>query len=240
MKREIRSFTKFDGLDDDFINLLFFISEEAKIEFKNSLLEITGELGITKETLWTDFMECFPDYISANEIELPFITELFIFYTTTVIVSVPDENIIEIKDGYVELLGEEKLKNYYTAIKLASHNLQVKAENKIEDIENEEKLILNSLSDTHNDLARISILLQLGKSFMYQKNIDKMCHYYNFILTDSYDLSQTTVADFMKVAGEDFYQLGKLTKSLEFFKRGLELNPNLNVKRRLTEINKNI
>ncbi len=237
---EIRNSTKFDGLDNDFIDLLYFISQDEKTVFKNKLFEIIEELGITKETLRTEFMESFPNYINTNEIDLPFIAELFNFYNTIVIVSVPDETIIETKEGYTEIRGKEKLQHYYTAIRLGSHNLQVKAANQIQDIADEEKLILDSLSDSHKDFARINIFLQLGKSFMQQKNFDKMSHYYDSILSDSFDLSQNTVADFMRVAGDDFYQLGKLTEALKYFKKGLELNPKLGVKKVVAEIEKKL
>ena len=152
----------------------------------------------------------------------------------------PDETIIETKEGYNEIRGKQKLQNYYTAIRLASHNLQVKADNQIQNIAEEEKLILESLSDSHKDFARINIFLQLGKSFMELKNFDKMSHYYDSIFSDSFDLSQNTVADFIRVAGEDFYQLGKLTEALKYFKKGLELNPKLGVKKIVSEIEKKI
>ncbi|MGG9972438.1 hypothetical protein ACQ33O_11650 [Ferruginibacter sp. SUN002] len=237
---EIRNSTKFDGLDHDFIDLLYFITQDEKIVFVTKLLEIIEELGITKETLRTEFMESFTNYINSNEIDLPFIAELFNFHNITVTVSVPDETIIETREGYTEIRGKEKLQHYYTAIRLASYNLQVKADNQIQNIADEEKLILDSLSDRHKDFARINIFLQLGKSFKLQKNFDKMGHYYDSILTDSFDLSQNTVADFIRVAGEDFYQLGKLTEALKYFKKGLELNPKLGVKKIVAEIEKKI
>lgn len=237
---EVRNSTKFDGLDLDFIDLLYFISKDEKTVFINKLLEIIEKLGITKETLRTEFMESFPNYITTNEIDLPFIAELFNFHNTIVTVSMPDETIIETKEGYHEMRGKEKLQHYYTAIRLASHNLQVKADNQIQDIAEEEKLILESLSDSHKDFARINIFLQLGKSFMDNKNFDKMSHYYDCIFSDSFDLSQNTVADFIRIAGEDFYQLGKLTEALKYLKKGLDLNPKLGVKKVVAEIEKKI
>lgn len=237
---EVRNHTKFDGLDYDFIDLLFFTSKDEKTAFINNLLEIIQKLGITKETLRTEFIEIFPNYIDTNEIDLPFIDELFNFNNTIVTVSVPDETIIETKEGYTEMRGKEKLQHYYTAIKLASHNIQVKVDNQIHDIAVEEKLIIDSLSDSHKDFARINILLQLGKSFMQQQNFDKMGHYYDNILSDSFDLSQNTVADFIRLAGEDFYRIGNLTEALKYFKKGLELNPKLGVKKIVAEIEKKI
>lgn len=235
---KIRNYTKFDGLDNDFIDLLYFISQDEKTAFKNKLFQIIEELGITRETLRTEFMESFPNYINTNEIDLPFIAELFNFHSSIVTISVPDETIIETKEGYHEMRGKEKLQHYFTAIRLASHNLQVKAANQIHDIADEEKLILNSLSDSHKDFARINIFLQLGKSFMEQNNFDKMSHYYDRILSESFDLSQNTVSNFIRVAGEDFFQLGKLPEALKYFKKGLELNPKLGVKKIVTEIEK--
>ena len=237
---EIRNSTKFNGLDYDFIDLLYFISEDEKNAFNKRLLEIIKELGITKETLRTEFMESFPNYVTENEINLPFIAELFNFHNTIVTVSMPDETIIETKDGYTEICGKEKLQHYYTAIRLASHNLQVKTDNQIQDIAAEEKLILDSLSDSHKDFARVNIFLQLGKTFMQQNNFDKMAYYYGRILSDNFDLSQNTVADFIRVAGEDFYQMGNLSEALKYFKRGLELNPKLGVKKVVAEIEKTI
>ena len=237
---EVRNFTNFNGLDHDFINLLYFISQDEKAVFINKLLETIENLSITNETLRTEFMTTFPNYINTNEIDLPFIAELFNFHNTILTVSVPDETIIQTKQGYTEICGKEKLQNYYTAIRLASHNLQVKADNQILDIADEEKLILGILSDSHKDFARINIFLQLGKSFMQQKNFDKMTHYYDSILSDGFDLCPNTVADFIRDAGEDFYQLGKLPEALKYFKKGLELNPKLGVKKIVAEIEKKI
>jgi tetratricopeptide (TPR) repeat protein len=185
-------------------------------------------------------MESFPNYIHDNEIELPFIAELFNFHSTIVKVSVPDETTIEKKEGYNEIRGKEKLQNYYTAIRLASYNLQVKNDNGIQDIIEEESLILKSLSDSYKDFARINIYLQLGKSFMEQNKFEKMNHYYNCILSESFDLSQNTVADFIRNAGEDYYLLGNLTEAIRYFKKGLELNPKLGVKKIVAEIEKKI
>ena len=75
---------------------------------------------------------------------------------------------------------------------------------------------------------------------MQQQNFDKMGHYYDNILSDSFDLSQNTVADFIRLAGEDFYRIGNLTEALKYFKKGLELNPKLGVKKIVVEIEKKI
>ena len=237
---EIRNLTNFDGLDYDFIDLLFFISQDEKTKFINNLLGIIKILGITNETTRVQFMESFPNYIHDNEIELPFIAELFNFHSSIVKVSVLDETTIERKEGYNEIRGKEKLQNYYTAIRLASYNLQAKNDNGIQDIIEEESLILNSLSDSHKDFARINIFLQLGKSFMQQNNFEMMSNYYNRILSESFDLSLNTVADFIRNAAEDFYQFGKLGDALIFFKKGIELNPKLGVKKIVAEIEKKI
>jgi tetratricopeptide (TPR) repeat protein len=237
---EGRNVTKFQGLDLDFIDLFYFTTEEEKIAFKAKLLEILEELGITNETSRTEFMERFPNYISEKEIDLPFIAELFSFQSSILMISIPDETIIESKEGYAEQRGKEKLQHYYTALRLASHNLSVKNDNRILDISDEEKLILNSLSDAHKDFARANILLQLGNSFMQQNNFDKMEYYYDKILSADFDLSPNTIADFVRAAGEDFYKIGKLPEALKYFKKGLDLNPKLGVKKVVTEIEKTI
>ena len=79
---EIRNFTKFNGLDYDFIDLLYFISQDEKAVFINKLLKTIENLSITNETLRTEFMTTFRNYINTNEIDLPFIAELFNFRNT--------------------------------------------------------------------------------------------------------------------------------------------------------------
>lgn len=235
---ELRNVTKVKGLDSDFIDLIFFISEEDKILFKNKLREIIEELGISNETVRTEFMEKFPNHIGSKEINLPFIAELFIFGNTILTVSMPDETIIDSKEGHLEKSGKDKLQNYYTALRLASHNLQIKNERGVLDISEEEKLVLNSLSDFHMDFARINIIFQLGNSFRQQGNYDKMFHYYEIIVCEQFDLSPNTVADFIRTIGNNLYEIGNLKEALRYFKKGLDLNPKLGVKKVVNEIEK--
>lgn len=237
---EIRTVTKFEGLDDEFINLLFFISEDEKVNFRKLLLDIIRKLNITTDTLRTEFMEHFPKYISENEIELPFIAELFIFNSEIQTVSLPDNTIFEKREGYNEMKGKKQLEHYYTALRLASHNLTEKDKNKIENISAEENLVLESLSDSHKDFARINIIYQLGRSYMQRSNFEKMMHYYESILSETFDLSPNTVADYVRVAGENLHSINYSKEALGFLKKGLVLNPKLGVKKLVAEIEKKI
>ena len=75
---------------------------------------------------------------------------------------------------------------------------------------------------------------------MQQKNYDKMGYYYDKILSADFDLSPNTIADFVRAAGEDFYKIGNLPEALKYFKKGLDLNPKLGVKKVVNEIEKTI
>lgn len=235
---EIKTSTTFVGLDDEFIDLIYFPSEEKRDSFKQQLIEILKELGITNESQRTEVMEKFPNYVTENNINLPFIAELFIFESYIIKVSKPEETIIETTKGSPGYRGKEKLKHYYTAVGLASHNIYGKNENGIIDISDEENLVIKTLSDQNKDFACANILLLLGNSFMMHNNIDKMVFYYEKLFSSDFDLSPTTIADFIRAAGEDFYKIGDTEKALKYLKKGLELNPKLGVKKLVTEIEK--
>lgn len=237
---EIKTVTKFMGLDNEFIDLIYFPSQEKRTEFKAQLLNILKDLAVSNETMRTELMETFPNYLTDNNIEFPFIAELFIFKSYIIKLSLPEKNLIETLEGSPEVRGKEKLLNYYTALSLASHNLYVKNENGIIDISDEENIVLQSLSDEHKDFARAKILFQLGNSFMHQNNFDKMKLYYEKLISTDFDLSANTIADFIRSAGEDLYNVGDLKEAHKYLKKGLELNPKLGVKKLLTEIEKKI
>jgi tetratricopeptide (TPR) repeat protein len=235
----IKSNTTYDGIDTEFIDQIFFPTEEERQEFISLIEKIIQELNITSETTRVEFMDIFPKYINDKEIELPFIAELFKFHTTIDTVLKNDNKIIESKEGPEEIIGRSKISHYYIAMKLCAHNLIEKNKASYESIDEEEILFLNTLKDDTKDYVRLNNLVLLGRSFMLRNNLDKMVKYYQNILDDNFELSPNTIADHLRIAGEDFYEMKQYDKALYFLKKGLELNPKLGVKKLVAEIEKN-
>jgi tetratricopeptide (TPR) repeat protein len=232
----IKNVTTFNGLDNAFLDLIYFSNDLEKRLLVEKINNVIKTLNITNETLRTEFMNTFPLYIHDNGIELPFIAELFTFKSIIVSVSMPSGIVKNITDTTPEYSGSEKLNYYHTAMNLVSHNLESKIKNNFTDISFEENIVLKNLTDDNKDFHMINILYQLGNSFMLINKQDKMSNYYGLIYNSLFDLSPNTIADYIRYAGEDYYKIGDLENALKFLKKGLELNSKLGVKRLIAEI----
>jgi hypothetical protein len=62
--------------------------------------------------------------------------------------------------------------------------------------------------------------------------------YFKMIENDKYDLSPNTVADFIRLIGEDYNKIGDFKNAYHYLSIGLKLNPNLGVKKLLAKIEK--
>jgi hypothetical protein len=228
--------SKFNGIDTAFIDLLFFKNDKEKKNFISNILNTLETLCITNETHQTEFMTTFSNYVHENEIELPFIAELFVFESKIVTKLMPSGLILNTTNTSPSDTGIKKLNSYKTALRLVSCNLDSKIKNGIIDISFEENIVINNLTEENMDFHMINILYQLGNAFMQSNALDKMAYYFGYIYNSQFELSPNTVSDYVRYAGEDYYKIGNLTEALKFLKKGIELNPKLGVKKLISEI----
>lgn len=206
----------FSGLDNDFINLIYFKDETEKTKFISEIEKLLSKLKINEQTDLVSGRKKVADYNSDAEEAVPFLNEILSYGSQT-----------------------NKLDNYYTALNLCSHNLEKKTENNFYDLKFEEELVNKTLekSDLFN-FARISTLFNLGASFYKTNQIESMENIFNKIRKENYELSPSTVADYYRNIGEIYFELKQNEKSLDWLKAGLTLNPKLGVKKLIDKIEK--
>jgi tetratricopeptide (TPR) repeat protein len=225
----------FSGLDNDFINFIYFKDEKEKEKFISEIEKVLSKLKINKQT----------DVVSGTkkvaEETIPFLNEIISYNLQTVTTIIEEKG----KEATVRTVNtildtHDKLENYYIALKLCSHNLEKKIENRFYDFKFEEDLINKTLkkSDLFN-FARISTLFGLGTSFYKANQIENMEKTFNKIRHENYQLSSSTVADYYRKIGEIYIELKQNGKALDWLKDGLTLKPKLGVKKLIDRLEKN-
>lgn len=206
----------YTGLDNDFINVIYFKDEIEKTNFISETEKLVSKLKISEQTDLVTGRKKVVDYNIEAEEPIPFLNEMLSYSLKT-----------------------NKLDNYYTALNLCSHNLEKKTENSFYDFKFEEELINKILekSDLFN-FARVSTLFILGVSFYKANQIKSMENTFNKIRKENYELSQSTVADYYRNIGEIYFELKQNEKSLDWLKAGLTLNPKLGVKKLIDKLEK--
>ena len=230
--------TTFAGIDYEFIDLLFFEGISEKNEFLQSLILMLDKLEINEDSIRTDVNEKIHQYIDENEISFPFLIYLFNYKSKSIMLRMPDGLVLEERMLENEHFGIEKLNNYSTALNVATHNLDKKRSANYSDIIFEEDLINKNLRPDNMDYTRIDSLFSLGHSFCLIGDFQKMGIYFQMIENDKYDLSPNTVADFIRLIGEDYNEIGDFKNAYHYLTLGLKLNPNIRVKKLLAKIEK--
>lgn len=200
-------------LDIEFINYLYFNCEQLKIDYINNIKKI---LETTIENSKIERNKVL-DYITNNEINIPFMMEAIKF------------------DEYN---GNFKLKKYYTALNVSKHNIKEKINNKIYCFKFEEELALNAFKADYRNYARIETLFILGEAFLKANELEKSSLYFNIIYKDKYDLSEVTVSSFHRKIGNIYLDIQEEKKALKWYKSGLQLNSKLGVKKLIESLEK--
>jgi tetratricopeptide (TPR) repeat protein len=233
---QVKSKSFFAGIDKEFIDLLFFSEKTERDEFIQMLSNLLDKLQINEKTDRPEVSEKLTNHLIQNELSIPFLIYLFKYDNRIITVRMPEGRIIKEDNGTKDYVGIEKLKHYHTALNVATYNIQRKIEANFGNIEFEENLINKALTQENMDYARIDALFLLGHFFCITGDLEKMNSYNNIIENDQYELSPNTVADFIRLIGEDYYSLGDLKKTHHYFSYGLNLNPKLGVKKILLKI----
>ena len=210
----------FSGLDINFIDLIYFKDSEEKKKFISDIENLLNKLKINSQTDLVSGKKIVAENNYGSEEMIPFLNEIILYdsVTKTKKLQFKGEEPTEII-AITKRKKNKKLENYYTALNLASYNLEKKVKNSFFDFTFEEDLIKKTLEKAiHTDFARISTLLNLGQSFCKANEIDKMESTFNIIRKDQYDLSPVTISNFYRSVGDIYLELTNKEKALEWFK----------------------
>jgi len=202
-------------LDIDFINSLYFKSAQHRndyIEKVKVVLDKTIESGKIERTKVAE-------YINQNDNDIPFLLDAITF------------------DEYN---GEHKLDKYYTALSVCRFNIYGKLEAQFFDFDFEETLAKKVFKSDHRNYARIETLFMLGEAFLIAKVVTKADYYFEIIFNDTYDLSGDTVSKFFRQIGDTYLERGNKSAALNWYKKGLQLNPKLGIKKQVTNLEKEL
>ena len=200
-------------IDFDFIDILFFSNPNSKKELLNKIekelqrINING--NISREKLFKE--------INSENFEWKVLAELFVF-------------------KFDRLIGKEKIENYYTALNVCRHNFREKIKDNVNDFTFELELLQKALKFRKYNYALIETLYLFGKEFHTLKNFEKRDFYFEIIFKNKFEISQNTVSQYFKKIGILYYE-NECHSAKKWFEKGVELNPNLNVKQLINKCN---
>lgn len=202
-------------LDIDFINFLYFKSAQHKNEYiekvKTVLDKTIGNGKIERPKV--------ANYINQNDNDIPFLLDAIKF------------------DEYN---GGHKLDKYYTALNVCRFNLHEKIEAQFFEFDFEETVAEKAFKSDHRNYARIETLFLFGKAFLIANNATKANYYFDIIFNDTYDLSGDTVSKFFRQIGYNYLECGNKSAALKWYKKGLQLNSKLGVKKQVANLEKEL
>lgn len=233
-------------INTDILDFLFFEYENQKINLINQLKQV---IKVKKNSFNS------PDFktIMLNEAyeELfgtppSFLLQLFIIevtlYTIWHIDGVDHVKITK-KVDYINSDFKEKLKGHKDALKWNLVNLKRKINISFQDISTEEKIISDILFDIDDYNVNpfgydiLDAIIVLGLYYM-NFDIEKGTFYIEKANCSWTNISNNTVSYHFKNVGEAYYKTNQLQSALTWFKKGLEINPKLNVKKIIAQIEK--
>jgi hypothetical protein len=203
-----------DYLDKEFINSLYFSSDQLQEDYINNIRKILKETIVNCKIERINFSA----YYTENKIDIPFIFEAIKFF---------DEN-----------NGKIKLSKYYTALSVCRHNIIEKLNNKIYDFRFEEELALKAFKSDYRNYARIETLFVLGEAFFKANELKKTRLYFDIIYKDKYNLSDVTISNFHRRIGDIYLYNHEKKEALKWYKSGFELNSKLGVKKLIANLEK--
>ena len=202
-------------LDIEFINSLYFKTAQHKneyIEKIKAVLDKTIENGKIERPKVAE-------YINQNDNDIPFLLDAITF------------------DEYN---GEHKLNKYYTALNVCRFNLHGKIEAQFFDFDFEETLAKQAFKSDHRNYARIETLFMFGEAFFIANNVTKADYYFDIIFNDTYELSGDTVSKFFRQIGDIYLERDNKSAALTWYKKGLQLNSKLGVKKQVANLEKEL
>ncbi len=235
--------SRFAGFDYTYIDLVHFKNDEAKSEYIETIKMIISELEIKDNMDYVAVQKKLADYNSNSGNSLiPLFTNTLLF-KSFIVTKLESDGIAKISErpSDTNQNGAEKIKSYYPALNFCTVNLARKVKNNFFDFQFEEKLISEILEKNNLfNYARIDTLFALGNAYYKATQLSKMDSTFEKILSEKYDLSESTIANYYRSIGEIYADLKQDEKALNWLKAGLTLNTKLGVKKLVDQLEKNL
>jgi tetratricopeptide (TPR) repeat protein len=235
IKFELSSATRITGLDDDFINLIYFPDDQAKQKHRDNINSALSKLKIKPGA---DFHKVQEKLIDYNNIDLdepiPFLTESLLIENFDI--KKDSNGVTETKSTRVTK-GADKVQGYYSGASFISENIGLKLNSQQTDFSFEENLYTTNVANSDlNNFAKLNSTFSLGFAFFKANNIPKAEQYFDKLEKGPFDLQPSTIAGYYKNIGELYADNGDKTKALTWLNAGLTLNPKLGVKKLIAKL----
>jgi tetratricopeptide (TPR) repeat protein len=235
IKIELSTVSRIIGLDEEFIDLIYFQNDNEKQKHRNYINSVLSELDIKPDT---DFLKVKEKLIDYNNIDLeqpiPFLIESLLI-----------ENFDQNKDSNrpTETISKKakkgiyKIQDYYSSASFISTNILLKLNSKQSDFLFEENLYnANIVNSDLNNFAKLASTYTLGHAFLMTNYIEKADHFFDRLEKFPFDLAPSTIAEYYRKIGELYLENGDTKKALKWLNAGLTLNPKLGVKKIITKL----
>jgi hypothetical protein len=220
----------FNGIDNEFVDLIYFPSDKEKEIYIDQVKDICTKLKLS-----------IGDKFVAKDIynveNYPLVTSVPLFKHSILISYLNDKNYPpeELK-SQIEF-GIKKIQNYYSACNFIEENCSMKVNSNYFNFEFEENLLETIvITSKLNNYTKLSAITCLGISNLIGKNIEKAKKHLDLIADVKFDLEAATVAKFYRDIGDQYLKINNKQNALYWYKSGLNLNPNLGVKKLITKI----
>jgi tetratricopeptide (TPR) repeat protein len=237
-KVTLSSVARISGIDEDFINLIYFPTDQEK---QNHREKINSALAKLKIKWGAEYNKVYEKIIDYNNIELnepiPFMIESLLIENFDVKKDINGKT--ETKSETV-VKGIEKIQDYYSAASFISENILLKLNSLQTDFSFEENMFNTIVSISHlNNLAKLNSIFSLGLAFFKANKIAKAEQYFELLEKGQFDMQPSTIASFYKNIGELYAESSDKSKALKWLNAGLVLNPKLSVKKLITKLETN-
>jgi hypothetical protein len=201
---------KFKGIDEEFIDLIFFETSSDKESYIKNINDTLLKLNIKTGDDRNEVIEKTYNYNNLEPYKpIPFLRE-------SLILQHPEE------------AGIKKIQSYYPAANFIEENIKLKLNSKNSDFDFEEELFEKYLIKSDlNNYAKINATFCLGEACLKQNNVSRTDFYFDIIRNTHWGLALSTTSNYYKYIGEAYAAIGDNIKALKWLKAGLEFYPKL-------------
>lgn len=233
-KFELSSVSRINGLDYEFIDLIYFANPADKESHINNIIKAISKLKIKTGDDFHKVHQKIVDYNIELDEPIPFLIESLLVENFDVR---KDSNGKTETKSSIVTKGVEKIQSYYSAASFIGENITLKLNSQNSDFAFEEKLfdefVLNS---DLNNYAKVNAFYCLGTAYFKNSNLIKAEYYFDLIEKTQFDLQPSTVSTYHRNIGEGYASIGDKVKALKWLNTGLALNPKLGVKKLIAKL----
>jgi len=226
---------KLRDIDEEYINIMFNY-ESTEIEKFASLLRQEIEAYVTNEKLFRS-LKIMPVSEVLTEFDLKNYC-IWASYTVT-----ETNGIIKLGNEKIERFGFEALQtNPYVMIDFYSGLIENKISKNDSNLKEDIEKIVDAVTNFPylGSYAKFRGYLYIGFALRKVGDSQKANVWFKKIYDNEENLGKSTVADFCKSIGEIFIEDNEIREGIEWFKKGLEWNPKLPIKKKVRSLEENI